>query len=154
MVDCPEGDPILQYHFFYSPKIPAEGCPQDDCLDQLEDAAQHFEKGGLRRVLQETVPVAEERWAGFRGHVGCMRTNQSLWAISGNPWKSGHVPILQAPRSWFQLQLRQRLRTWESQQWWVPLTAGYDEPILKDALSPTLNMTNHSGLHTWMFEKD
>lgn len=32
---------------------------KDDCLDQLEDAAQHFEKGGLRRVLQETVPVAE-----------------------------------------------------------------------------------------------
>lgn len=32
---------------------------QDDCLDQLEDAAEHFEKGGLRSVLQQMVPVAE-----------------------------------------------------------------------------------------------
>eukprot|EP00434_Breviolum_minutum_P009481 symbB.v1.2.008350.t1/scaffold507.1/size305965/20 len=32
---------------------------KDDCLDQLEDAAEHFEKGGLRSVLQQMVPVAE-----------------------------------------------------------------------------------------------
>ena len=32
---------------------------KDDCLDQLEDAAAHFENGGLRQVLQQTSPFAE-----------------------------------------------------------------------------------------------